>query len=544
MRHLRARPLLTLFVLVTCIVGARAQTVPPGFTVDVLGTTSVSNPTDMAQLPDGRFIQTESSGTLTVVIPQAGSISTSLLQPNLVLLNSSFGGLMSVAVDPDFATSGHVYVLYQSSYPSLPGQPSPLYGGMRVGRIAISEDFSDSLAGVSYPAGSKSDPSIASWSHPGQASIRFGSDGLLHVGDGGSTTLCPSVPVAGIACGGAVPIGLAPPIGLLSSAQEVVAVRYRNSGGFSDFGTDYEDDVFVVDSVAGTLTRRRLNPLTASWQTVPPVAGQPSPAHWGSGFLAARHFVLGRDGALYYIVGSSLRRIRRTAPASTSPTPSMALVWGNHQVGARDSVFKNDVVFQLLDGAGQPVAGEIVGFEVWGGEVQDAVVVTTGADGLARATIKATGGGVVAVTGHRLSSPGPGVAATLFARGLHVEKTPLFGRIYYADMANVTLGLGPVPYIFALTEDSVPRIQTPYGELGVSILDGVGTWVIDDPSCYLTCNVHQSTSIVTGVTYYVPPGFTGTFRFQVIWIDPTITTSIEGLAPSNIGFSNILTLTF
>src|SRR5947207_11577809 len=81
---------------------------PAGFTESVFAA-GLTNPTAMAVAPDGRVFVAEQGGTLRVV--QNGAV---LPTPFVSLTVDSAGerGLIGVALDPNFATNGFVYVYH------------------------------------------------------------------------------------------------------------------------------------------------------------------------------------------------------------------------------------------------------------------------------------------------------------------------------------------------------------------------------------------------------------------------------------------------
>jgi glucose/arabinose dehydrogenase len=84
---------------------ARAGTVSdPGFT-DTAVATGLSQPTALAFLPDGRMLVTQKTGALVLV---DGQTKTTLI--TLTVCSGSEMGLLGVAVDPDFASNGFVYL--------------------------------------------------------------------------------------------------------------------------------------------------------------------------------------------------------------------------------------------------------------------------------------------------------------------------------------------------------------------------------------------------------------------------------------------------
>lgn len=73
-------------------------------------TDELSRPWALDFLPDGRMLVTEREGQLRIV-DNTGKISTSLKGTPAVLAQGQ-GGLLDVAVAPDFATSRHIYLTY------------------------------------------------------------------------------------------------------------------------------------------------------------------------------------------------------------------------------------------------------------------------------------------------------------------------------------------------------------------------------------------------------------------------------------------------
>jgi aldose sugar dehydrogenase len=74
-------------------------------------TSALSNPWGMAFLPDGRMLVTQKAGTLVVVSANGATVSApfSTTLPKLVSIGQ--GGLLDVALDPDFdlATNPRIY---------------------------------------------------------------------------------------------------------------------------------------------------------------------------------------------------------------------------------------------------------------------------------------------------------------------------------------------------------------------------------------------------------------------------------------------------
>ena len=92
---------------------AAASVFPSGFT-DTLVAGGFGSPTAVAQLPDGRLLVTSQSGQLSVV---TNGVSTTALDLNALSKVCTAGeeGLLGVAVDPQFSTSGHLYLFYTAA---------------------------------------------------------------------------------------------------------------------------------------------------------------------------------------------------------------------------------------------------------------------------------------------------------------------------------------------------------------------------------------------------------------------------------------------
>lgn len=137
----------------------------PSVTVQAI-VDGMREPTDLAVTPDGRVLIAERAGAVRVVA--SGRFAD---QPALVLDDVSLeaGGLLAVTLDPAFARSGLVYVLYTTA----DGYRVARYrdvGGLLGERVIL-------LDGVEVPPGAS-------------AALRFGPDGKLYVAlDAGDQTL-------------------------------------------------------------------------------------------------------------------------------------------------------------------------------------------------------------------------------------------------------------------------------------------------------------------------------------------------------------------
>ncbi|HNB28205.1 MAG TPA: PQQ-dependent sugar dehydrogenase, partial [Alphaproteobacteria bacterium] len=130
MRGLAIAAGLLITLLVPCV--AAAETFPsqagPLSVATVAG--GLEHPWGMAFLPDGRTLVTERPGRLRVV-DAAGKVSPPLAGVPEVYTNGQ-GGLLDVALDPDFAANRLVYFSY--------AEPGGAGGGTAVARAKFADD--------------------------------------------------------------------------------------------------------------------------------------------------------------------------------------------------------------------------------------------------------------------------------------------------------------------------------------------------------------------------------------------------------------------
>ncbi|MDQ3814732.1 MAG: PQQ-dependent sugar dehydrogenase, partial [Armatimonadota bacterium] len=148
---------------------ARAATLPAGFT-ETLYASGLNSPTTMAFAPDGRLFVCEQQGALRV-IKNGTLLPTPFVTIPVPAQNEQ--GLIGVAIDPDFATNGYVYVYHTTSSPNLHNQ---------VARYTAEGDVA--RAGSAFVL-LDLDPLFAAF-HNGGA-MRFGSDGKLYIAVGDNT---------------------------------------------------------------------------------------------------------------------------------------------------------------------------------------------------------------------------------------------------------------------------------------------------------------------------------------------------------------------
>jgi glucose/arabinose dehydrogenase/PKD repeat protein len=152
-----------------------AITLPAGFTDELVA--GVGGPTALAFTPDGRLLVTTQSGQL-YVYQQNGALlgkALDLASPTNVICSNSERGLLGVAVDPQFATSGNnfIYVYYTFNN-----------AGTCVNRVSR-YTLSASNVASGQTVLITNIPSTAGNHNAGD--VQFGRDGYLYVsvGDGG-----------------------------------------------------------------------------------------------------------------------------------------------------------------------------------------------------------------------------------------------------------------------------------------------------------------------------------------------------------------------
>jgi glucose/arabinose dehydrogenase len=185
-------PMKNRFALAACLAflavagAAQAQTLPPGFVAEALPW-AFDYPTKMLFIPGGRLLVAEKGGIVYVV---DGAVRHPLWVREEEVLNTDDRGLLSIAVDPNYAQNHYLYFLYTCD-PDSDGIELDNYNDAfaRLTRYQLSAtdsnvvDYSTRtiLLGVSWPQGFPS----GSGSHT-IADLEWGRDGTLLVsaGDG------------------------------------------------------------------------------------------------------------------------------------------------------------------------------------------------------------------------------------------------------------------------------------------------------------------------------------------------------------------------
>jgi glucose/arabinose dehydrogenase len=158
--------------LVALAVPARAGTPEPGF-ADTSVISGLSAPTAIAFLPDGTMLVTELGGDLLRV--DGPSMTTTLT--SIPVCNSSEMGLLGIAIDPNYATNGFVY-LYRTK-PPVGGCNDTANRFNQVVRVTVSGNTAGSL--TELLTGIRTD----NGNHDGGV-LRVGPDSKLYVGAGDS----------------------------------------------------------------------------------------------------------------------------------------------------------------------------------------------------------------------------------------------------------------------------------------------------------------------------------------------------------------------
>ena len=182
-RTASAHLLACLAVGLTLSIPARAATIPAGFEESLVAT--VPAPTALAFTPDGRLLITSQLGQL-YVYQNGVLLPTPALDLTAQICTELERGLLGIAVDPDFATSGHIFVYYtfkkSGSCPRHTAE-TPLTPVNRVSRFTLSTANTVSLASEVVLVDNIPSPNS---NHNG-GDLNFGKDGFLYisVGDGG-----------------------------------------------------------------------------------------------------------------------------------------------------------------------------------------------------------------------------------------------------------------------------------------------------------------------------------------------------------------------
>lgn len=151
-----------------------AQTAPTGFTVDLYGGSGLTGGTAMAFTPDGRLLVCQQSGTIRII--KNGAYLPTAFHTAQNVDNPLHGqrGLLGIAVDPDFTSTGYVYIYVTTSGASTSHN--------EVRRLRVTPPGGDVSDGSELAIITLED--VTSSTHHNGGGLAFGSDGKLFVAVG------------------------------------------------------------------------------------------------------------------------------------------------------------------------------------------------------------------------------------------------------------------------------------------------------------------------------------------------------------------------
>jgi glucose/arabinose dehydrogenase len=174
----RSVPVTGLLTFLVCAAAGElfAQNVPGGFSAPEQQGTDLSDGTSMAFTPDGRLFVTRSTGEVRVF--KNGALLPAAFM-RLAINSVDERGLLGIAIDPDFAANGFVYVFYTMTSGTM----------NRVSRFVAAGDIRD--VGVAEHVLLEIDTSALNPSYHNGGGLQFGADGklLISVGDGMTAAL-------------------------------------------------------------------------------------------------------------------------------------------------------------------------------------------------------------------------------------------------------------------------------------------------------------------------------------------------------------------
>ncbi len=159
---------------------AHAASLPVGFTDSLVAT--VSRPVALAATPDGRILVVDQSGIVRVVKNGALLTKPALDISSRVCATNSERGLLGIAVDPEFATNGYVYLFYTFKKYQKCKRDIAKVPVNRVSRFKMKGDVIKAKSETILL-----DEMISYHGNHNAGDLGFGKDGMLYVsvGDGG-----------------------------------------------------------------------------------------------------------------------------------------------------------------------------------------------------------------------------------------------------------------------------------------------------------------------------------------------------------------------
>lgn len=168
------------FVTMAAASTAAAQSVPNGFVVETLVPAGLAVPHDLAFLPDGRCLVANKAGD--VVVYANGATGLVGVVPNVE--TGYERGLLSVAVDPGFATNGYLYVFYSHAGDAF----LHVDRFTCTGALATPTSTNLQFAAASQRSVLGTLPDLSM--HHNGGSLRFGPDGMLYLSCGDDFVPC------------------------------------------------------------------------------------------------------------------------------------------------------------------------------------------------------------------------------------------------------------------------------------------------------------------------------------------------------------------
>jgi glucose/arabinose dehydrogenase len=166
-RPRRARRLGVVLAALGVVVATTTSCDPPAMTVTPV-VTGLAQPWDIAFTPDGTMLFTQKTGQINALVGG----STVLVGKPTDSIVSGEGGMMGMAVDPEFASNRYIYTCFLSNLPAPSRDVRVVRFTVGPGYTSLS-DRADIVTGLPYSSGR----------HSG-CRPRFGAGGHLYVGTG------------------------------------------------------------------------------------------------------------------------------------------------------------------------------------------------------------------------------------------------------------------------------------------------------------------------------------------------------------------------
>jgi glucose/arabinose dehydrogenase len=167
-------------MLVESVAPLAPETVPANFVDEQVA--AIGSPTALAFTPDGRMLVTRQGGELRVIQNDVLLATPALTLTSAVLCSNFERGLLGVAVDPQFAGNGYIYLYYtyRNGAATCGGSTTPVNRVARFTMLGNTAFLTSEVVLID---------NIPSWGGNHNAGdLAFGNDGYLYVsvGDGGA----------------------------------------------------------------------------------------------------------------------------------------------------------------------------------------------------------------------------------------------------------------------------------------------------------------------------------------------------------------------